>query len=61
MCLDDNKKVKKRMLEIGCADKNTRFIMTHFSHNGGLLHHELEERAEEMGFTVAYDGMILEI
>lgn len=61
MCLDDNKKVKERMLEIGCADENTRFVMTHFSHNGGLLHHELEERAEEMGFTVAYDGMILEI
>lgn len=61
MCLDDNERVKRRMLEIGCADENTVFVMTHFSHNGGLLHHELEERAKEMGFIVAYDGMVLEI
>lgn len=61
MSITDNDKVRERMLRIGCADEKTIFIMTHFSHNGGLMHHELEERAKSLGFLVAYDGMIVEI
>jgi len=49
--------VKERMLAEGMATPETRFIATHFSHNGGLLHAELEERLCPAGFQVAYDGM----
>lgn len=56
MGLPDNIKVKVRLLEIGCADETTRFVVTHFSHNGGLLHDELVELASPHGFDVAYDG-----
>lgn len=61
MCIEDNKRVKERMLRTGCADEKTKFIMTHFSHNGGLLHDELEREGEKLGFLTAYDGMIVEI
>jgi len=33
----------------------------HFSHGGGLLHHELEEKLNPWGIIVAYDGMEVEI
>lgn len=50
------KKIKEQMLDLGIADINTRFIITHFSHNGGLLHKQLEEMAGPYDFDVAYDG-----
>lgn len=56
MGIPDNIKVKERLFKIGCADDSTRFILTHFSHNGGLLHDELVQSAKPYGFDVAYDG-----
>lgn len=61
MGIEENRKVREKMLQIGCANENTKFIITHFSHNGCLLHDELEERAKDIGFIVAYDGMVLDI
>lgn len=61
MGIEENRQIREKMLEIGCADQNTKFIITHFSHNGCLLHDELEERAKDIGFIVAYDGMVLDI
>lgn len=56
MGLPDDIKVKERLIEIGCADEATKFVVTHFSHNGRLLHDELVELAKPHGFDVAYDG-----
>jgi len=36
-------------------------VATHFSHNGGLLHEQLEEALVPAGFSVAYDGMEIEV
>lgn len=44
---------------IGAADSRTQVVITHFSHNGGLLHEELCARAE--GLIVAYDGLELRV
>lgn len=52
-------KTRERMLEVGIAGKETIFVATHFSHNGGLLHDELEERFRPHGILVAHDGMRL--
>lgn len=52
---------RQRMLEAGIASEETVFVATHFSHNGGLLHHELEERLNPCGILVAYDGMRLRV
>lgn len=45
----------------GLVDADTQYILTHFSHNGGLSHDELCEKVRPLGFLVAYDGMKIEL
>ncbi|MFA5858835.1 MAG: MBL fold metallo-hydrolase [Elusimicrobiota bacterium] len=40
---------------------STRYIVTHFSHNGGMMYHELEAQLAPHDVIVAYDGMTVEI
>jgi phosphoribosyl 1,2-cyclic phosphate phosphodiesterase len=54
-------KVKQRLLEQRCADSETAFVITHFSHNGRYLHKELEKMALPYDFIVAFDGMELRL
>ncbi len=54
-------RVKERLQEEGTADSDTKFIISHFSHNGRLLHEELEALVSSAGIIVAYDGMELTI
>lgn len=62
MGLAENIKVRERMIEMGIADKSTLFVCTHFSHNGiTCIYEELVPVAEEKGFIISYDGMILYI
>ncbi|MEG2315226.1 MAG: MBL fold metallo-hydrolase [Clostridia bacterium] len=56
MGIEDVVTVRDRMLREGMADKNTAFVITHFSHNGKLLHHEIEAAVAPYGIHVAYDG-----
>ena len=49
--------VKQRLLNCGCADKNTLFTVNHFSHNGKVTYDELVPIAGKEGFIVSYDGM----
>lgn len=56
-------KTRDRLVELGCADDSTVFVINHFSHNGGIskdgklyLHEELEELMAQHNFLVAYDG-----
>lgn len=53
-------KTKERMLQDGTATDATRFIATHFSHNGNVTHDEFIETFEPHGIEVGYDGMIIE-
>lgn len=50
-------KTKRRLQDMGCLNPGCRLFATHFSHNGGLLHHELGARLREEGIEVAFDGM----
>lgn len=61
MSFDECIKVRQWMLENGAADADTTFVITHFSHNGGLLHDELCARAGIYGIVTAFDGMKIEI
>lgn len=54
-------KVRERMIAEGIAGGDTVFVASHFSHNGGLTHQELEDRLKPLGFTVAYDGLELRL
>lgn len=57
MGLAANYLVMERLKEMKCVDEKTKVILTHFSHNGGLLHEELEKKVEKEGYIIAYDGM----
>lgn len=53
----DNAAVKARMLESGLATGKTRFLSTHFSHNGGWTYTDAETHLRAYGIEAAYDGL----
>jgi phosphoribosyl 1,2-cyclic phosphate phosphodiesterase len=59
MGIDDVLDTVKRLRGAGAAGPATQIVATHFSHNGGLMHAELEARFAGTGVQVAYDSMIL--
>lgn len=61
MTLAQNIEVRNRMLQEGMADEQTQFICHHFSHNGLMLHDEMEEMMKPHHFAISYDGMVVEI
>ena len=61
MGLEDDLQMRRWLKKWGCCDSGTVCVVNHFSHNGGLLHQELEERAKPLGFLVSYDGFQVEI
>lgn len=48
---------KDRLEKAGAISSASVFVATHFSHNVGLLHDELEQVFNPHGVQVAYDGM----
>lgn len=61
MGLPDVLNYKRKAEEIGLTGRETRWILTHFSQQGGLLHEEMEDVAHPFGLEVAYDGMEIEL
>lgn len=49
----------EKLSSLGCVHDKTKCVMNHFSHNGGLLHEDLEKLAKQKGFFVAYDGFVI--
>ncbi len=55
-------KLKENLLDVGAADKNTVFVLNHFSHNGRhVIYEEFTKIAAKYGFDVSYDGKIVEV
>ena len=54
---NEREKMKKHAL----VHENTHYLLTHFSHNCELLHDALVEKEAPLGFTVAYDGLTVEL
>ena len=59
MGFDTNVPTRERMLKEGMADENTVFVCHHFSHNGHMMHEEMEALMNPKGFLISYDGMVL--
>lgn len=64
----DNKEHKARLTKAGNVTDKTKWVITHFSHNGlntadkkPITHEDLCKIAEDMGMIAAYDGMVIEI
>lgn len=60
MGIEDTIKVRRELLAGESADAKTRFILSHFSHNGQLMHEQLEKIGRKNGFWIAFDGFELE-
>lgn len=60
MGIEDVLMVQNRLLEIKCADDHTLWVITHFSHHGGILHEELVEKMAPYHIQVAFDGLTIE-
>ena len=56
MGIPDVLEVKEQLNKLNCVNASTTFVITHFSHNGHLLHDEIEREICSYGFLVAYDG-----
>ena len=52
---------RERLCRAGVADGATKFVVTHFSHNGAPSAEAVERAEREYGVIAAYDGMTLEI
>jgi phosphoribosyl 1,2-cyclic phosphate phosphodiesterase len=50
-------RVRDELARRGALAPDAVCVATHFSHNGGALHTELERYFTPLGFRVAYDGM----
>jgi len=57
MGLADDIAFAGKLEERGCIRPDTVRVISHFSHNGGMTHGELEGFARKHGLVVAYDGM----
>lgn len=56
MGIQDVLDVKKRLRDLNCISNSTTFVITHFSHNGHLLHDEIEREVFSDGILAVYDG-----
>lgn len=60
MGIPDVLRAKEEFQRLGCTHPNTRYVVTHFSHNGHMLHDEIVRTLEPYGIAAAYDGCTIE-
>lgn len=61
MGIENVMNLKSKLTELEICDKNTKFVITHFSHNGNPVKSNLKLIEEKYAVTAAYDGMEIEI
>ncbi|MDF2886651.1 MAG: hypothetical protein K0R23_1036 [Lacrimispora sp.] len=61
MGIRENLELKKRLEQMKCTGMETRYYLNHLSHMSGIIHDDLQTIMGDHGFTVAYDGMIVNI
>ena len=61
MCIADNLAIKSRLDKAGITDKETKCVITHFSHNAKPSRDRLSEIEKKYPVIAAYDGLTLEI
>ena len=53
--------VSARLRELGAVTDKTVQVVSHFSHFSRTIHAEMQAACEPEGFTVAYDGLIVQL
>ncbi len=59
MGINDNLRMREKLIANGAADENTVFVCNHFSHNGSPSIEIMQAKAP--GFLISYDGMKIEV
>ncbi|GIN57055.1 MBL fold metallo-hydrolase [Lederbergia ruris] len=59
MCIETILEVQDVFQHENMLEENGQIIVTHFSHNSGLLHEDFVKAFQPHGIQVAYDGMIV--
>lgn len=57
----ENEIVRNKLTEYRVIHSNTKYYVTHFSHNSAPLRDRLEREAARRGFIAAYDGLTVTI
>lgn len=61
LSVPDCVEIRNRLCEMGLCDDDTKYVLTHFSHNGkDCLYDDMVKAVEKDNFVVAYDGMTIE-
>lgn len=61
MGIDNCNLLRKKLIENGITDSNTKYIISHFSHNSNPTRERLKEIEEKYNVVAAYDGYKIEI
>lgn len=61
MGIEDNMFMQQKLSRRGIIDKNTKLVISHFSHNSNPTREHLKIIEEQYGVTAAYDGYVTEI
>lgn len=61
MGYEENKLLKKELEQRGLTNADTKFVVTHITHNKSEYHEKVEEIFAGTGIEVAYDGFETEI
>lgn len=61
MGYEDVKQIQRKMECEGISKAETKWVITHFSHNGGWKAADMEKELEMSGIRAAYDGMEIEV
>ncbi len=57
----ENCTVREKLAAYGIVKADTKYCVTHFSHNSLPFRDRIENKAKEYGFLSAHDGLVLEI
>ena len=60
MSLQQNLILIEKMKTFNLVHDETRYIASHFSHNGGLTYEAMKAMSEVHGIVTSYDGMVIE-
>lgn len=61
MGYEDVRSIRTGMEQEKISGADTKWIITHFSHNGGWRAADMDEELDNSGFEAAYDGMEIEV
>lgn len=51
----------ERMRAVGLVDDETRLYGTHLGHHSNTVHEIESARAQELGYDIAYDGLVIDV